>query len=135
MYKCRLAAAILGLLALATFAPQATAKDARFPAELVCQPVPAPGRVLCELEFDAEPTLVWGDALVVTSPDFARPLRSRVAAPRAVGIRKIPLAFLASRAGRGPVQIQARVVLCTADGACTAEARTLGAELRVGEGL
>jgi hypothetical protein len=134
MSKPRLTA-LLCLLASALFVPAARAKDARFPAELVCQAVPAPGRVLCELEYDAERTLVWGDALVVTTPDFAKPLRARVTAPRAEGQRKVPLAFLASRPGRGQVMVLARVVLCTADGACTAESRRLGAELRVGEGL
>jgi hypothetical protein len=110
-------------------------------AELSCRAEAAPGRVLCELKYSAGDgaRLVWADALVTASPEFVRPLRSRVTPERfsATGTaeRKLNLAFVASRAGVGQVTVRARAVLCRGQGAaerCRPEAHDVQAEIRVG---
>ncbi len=110
-------------------------------AELSCRAEAAPGRVLCELKYSAaEGTrLVWADALVTASPEFVRPLRSRVTPERfsAAGTaeRKLNLAFVASKVGVGQVTVRARAVLCRGQGAgerCRPETHDVQAEIRVG---
>lgn len=109
--------------------------------ELHCRPEAAPGRVLCELKCAVAPgkRLVWADALVTAAPDFARPLRSRVAperfAPAAATERKLSLALVASKPGVGQVTVRARAVVCQGEGdaeRCHPESREARAELRVG---
>ena len=110
-------------------------------AELSCRAEAAPGRVLCELKYSAgEGTrLVWVDALVTASPEFVRPLRSRVTPERfsaAVSTeRRLNLGFVASKAGVGQVTVRARAVSCRGQGQgerCRPEARDVQAEIRVG---
>jgi len=140
--------ALLFACALAPSAVPTTAAAAQGPlsGRLMCQAVPAPGRVLCEVDLTtARGRLVWADALVVLSPDFARPLRARVGAsqePRSSESElKLSLAFMAVRAGRAPVEIVARAVICppgvpdAEPKDCGPEFVRLGAELAVGEGL
>ena len=139
----RLWIALRSACALLAIAPGAGA-DVELTARLACEPLPAPGRVLCEVELTADRgSLVWGDALVVESPEFARPLRARVGATRNAATsasRKISLAFVATRTGRAPVEVLARAVLCAGQaeagaGECRPEQRRLRAELSVGAGL
>ncbi len=110
-------------------------------AALSCRAEAAPGRVLCELNFSVGDgaRLVWADALVTASPEFVRPLRSRVTPERfrAVGTaeRKLNLAFVASKAGVGQVTVRARAVLCRgqdADERCRPETHDVQAVIRVG---
>ncbi len=110
-------------------------------AELACRPEAAPGRVLCELRFSANAgqRLAWADALVVSTPPFARPLRSRVTPERFKETgsqeRKLSLAFVADRGGVGQVAVKARAVVCEGEGPeerCRPESHVVGAELRVG---
>lgn len=117
------------------------AEPAQVTAELSCRPEAAPGRVLCELRSRARAgvRLVWVDALVVRSPEFARPLRSRVPPERfkeaSTRERTLTLAFVAARSGVGPITVRARAVACRGEGArerCLPETRELTAELRVG---
>ena len=121
-------------------APVAAAEPA-LRAELVCRPEAAPGRVLCELRYSvaADSRLVWADALVTAAPDFAKPLRSRVAPERfaqaSATERKLSLAFVAARAGVGEVVVRARAVVCQGQGRaerCVPRAEDVHAELRVG---
>jgi hypothetical protein len=128
----------LGVL-LAT-APVAAAEPT-LRAELVCRPEAAPGRVLCELKcsVEADSRLVWADALVTAAPDFAKPLRSRVAPERfaqaSATERKLSLAFVAARAGVGQVVVRARAVVCQGQGRaerCLPRTEDVRAELRVG---
>lgn len=131
----------LAVAAAVFAAPGASGSEQGLKAKLACGPVPAPGRVLCQVELEASPErVVWADALVVSSPDFAKPLRARVPASSdgAAGRRAVALAFMAEREGRGPVTVTARAVLCaSASGAdeCRPELRRLQAELAVGSGL
>jgi hypothetical protein len=110
-------------------------------AELVCRAEAAPGRVLCELRYLAKPgaRLVWADALVTEAPDFVRPLRARVTPERFKGAgsgeRKLSLAFVAAKAGVGPVVVKARAVVCRGEGEqefCRPEIQHVRAEIRVG---
>ena len=109
--------------------------------QLGCRPEAAPGRVLCELQYRAAggARLVWADALVTKTPDFARPLRARVSPERfaesAASERKLSLGFVASQAGVGQVGVRARVVICRGSGpseTCRPESHDVTAELRVG---
>jgi len=128
------------LLPLVLASP-AVAGEPSFKAELACRPEAAPGRVLCELKYSVEPgsRLVWADALVTAAPDFARPLRPRVAPERfgqtGTTERKLSLAFVATKAGVGPVTVRARAVVCQGQGTaerCRPRTESVVAELRVG---
>ena len=119
----------------------ASAESAAMKAELACRAEAAPGRVLCELTYSAGDgaRLVWADALVTASPEFVRPLRSRVTPERfrAVGTaeRKLNLAFVASKTGVGQVTVRARAVLCRGQGGnerCGPETHDVQAVIRVG---
>jgi len=125
------------LLASSAFATQPSG----LVAQLSCRPEAAPGRVLCELKFQspAGARLVWADALVTRTPDFVRPLRSRISPERfgaaGSGERKLSLAFVASRNGVGQVTVRARAVICRGQAAtesCRPETREIEAEIRVG---
>lgn len=120
---------------------RAAAADTGVHAELSCRPEAAPGRVLCELKYSVNGgrRLAWVDALVVSSPDFARPLRSRVTPERfkeaAPSERRLTLAFVASKDGVGTVTVQARAVVCSGQAEqerCLPERHVVHAALRVG---
>jgi hypothetical protein len=119
----------------------ALAQERGVHAELSCRPEAAPGRVLCELKYTANPgmRLTWADALVKSAPAFARPLRARVTPERFKEAgqteRKLSLAFVASKEGVGLVTVQARAVVCSGQGEqerCRPERHDVQAELRVG---
>jgi hypothetical protein len=133
--------ASLFVLGFVLLAGNATAAEPGMKAELTCRPEAAPGRVLCELTFAAQPgaRLVWADALVTAAPEFVRPLRARTAPERFKGAgaaeRKLSLGFVASRAGVGRVTVKARVVVCRGERGqerCQPESQEVSAEVRVG---
>jgi hypothetical protein len=83
--------------------------------------------------------LVWADALVTKTPDFVRPLRSRVSPQRFTdeneAERKLSLGFVASQVGVGPISVQARAVVCRGAGpaeSCRSQSQHVVAEIRVG---
>jgi len=120
-------------LAVVLFAFAAPASAAPEPVtDLRCRAEPSPGRVLCELEITSERgRLAWADALVVATPPFARPLRSRVAGREVTERRReVPLAFVATAAGEGEIEVEARAVVC--DDVCLPVSRRVRAPLRVG---
>lgn len=109
-------------------------------ARLGCGKEAAPGRVLCELELEVTSGRIgWADALVTSSPGFARPLRSRVAGgatstPRRI---RIQLALAATERGSGKLRVLARSVVCRpapgeAGEACDAYVRPVEATVVVG---
>ena len=86
-------------------------------AELSCPSGMRPGRVLCTLSIHGRGArLVWGDALVVEAPEFARPLRARVGfeerSAHGETRLELPIALVAVGAGAGQVQVRARAVAC-----------------------
>lgn len=107
------------MLAIVLAGSPVLAADAPEPAvRLSCRSEPSPGRVLCELEIEVRSgRLAWGDALVVGTPAFARPLRSRVGVREATTKTErrleLPLAFVATETGEGEIEVLARAVLCT----------------------
>jgi hypothetical protein len=116
-FRALLGWALLGLCAAAA-APAAAAPAPReLSVRLECQRRPTPGRVLCEAELElSSGVLRWTDVLVVTAPDFARPLRSRVG-PSALFMKterrqRLQLALAATQLGRGTLKVQARAVSC-----------------------
>lgn len=129
------------VLVVSLVTASAVADEPALHAALVCRPEAAPGRVLCELKYSvsAGRRLVWADALVTTAPDFAKPLRSRVAperfAPSGSTERKLSLAFVAAKAGVGAVVVRARAVVCDGQGEserCRPLTEDVRAEIRVG---
>ena len=129
------------LLGLALTTAPSAAAEPELRAELTCRAEAAPGRVLCELKYSvsAGRHLTWADALVTTAPDFAKPLRSRVAPERfaqpSATERKLSLAFVAVRPGIGQVVVRARAVVCQGHGArerCSPRSEDVRAEIRVG---
>jgi len=135
------APALLALGFVSALSGWASAQDNGADAELSCRPEAAPGRVICELACSAHPglRLVWLDALVTRTPDFVKPLRSRIAAPRAVGAspaeRRLSFALVATRGGPGELAVTARLVLCRGRGQderCFVESHGTAATLRVG---
>ena len=116
-----LAGLLLALLGGLLLAPVGTAAAAAGPPELSvrleCQRRPTPGRVLCEAELElASGLLRWADVLVVSAPEFARPLRSRVG-PSALFMKteqrqRLQLALAATEIGQGTLKIRARAVFC-----------------------
>jgi hypothetical protein len=126
---------------LLSLALPASAEQSGMTAELSCRAEAAPGRVLCELKYSAGEgaRLVWVDALVTASPEFARPLRSRVTPERFTAAasteRKLNLAFVANKPGIGAVTVRARAVSCRGQGPnerCRPEQHDVEAEIRVG---
>jgi hypothetical protein len=87
-------------------------------ARLVCPPRPGPGRLVCEVELEAETgNLAWADVLVTAAPAFAAPLRARVG-PHALFMKteqrwRLQLALAATRAGTGRLHVRTRAVWCS----------------------
>ena len=128
-------------LALLMLTAPVSAEEPALRGELSCRPEAAPGRVLCELKCAVGPgaRLVWADALVTASPDFARPLKSRVTPERfaaaSASERTLSLAFVASKVGVGQITVRARAVICEGQGArerCRPRSEDLRAEIHVG---
>jgi hypothetical protein len=129
------------LLAGLLLGASAEAEPAALGAQLSCRPEAAPGRVLCELKYQAPSgsRLVWVDALVTRTPDFVKPLRSRLGPERfgaaGSGERRLSLAFVANQNGVGIVAVRARGVVCRGSGqteSCRPQTRHVQAEIRVG---
>jgi hypothetical protein len=88
-------------------------------ARLVCDPARAPGRVVCavELTAPAEQRIAWADALILSTPAFARPLRSRVTARSdESSTLRLPLALVLDGPGSGLLRVRGRAVLCSRGG-------------------
>jgi hypothetical protein len=114
-------------------------REAPLRASLSCRREVSPGRVQCELEVAAQSgRLAWADAVVVSVPEFAKPLRSRVgpeqALRRSERATTLPLALAATRSGRGELRVEARAVVCAtrSNDACTPLTRVAAAEVEVG---
>jgi hypothetical protein len=93
----------------------ASAEEPGLSARLECANALRPGRVLCELTLSAEQggTLSWADAIVVHAPEFAPPLRARVTAKSPVANpAKLSIALIATRAGKGELEVLGRGVIC-----------------------
>ena len=130
---------VLTAVSFVSAAEAEPAPAAALTAQLVCQRAAAPGRILCELTTRARSgKLVWSDALVVSAPVFARPLRSRsVAELDASGAPRASskLALVALSTGEGTLEVLARAVVCregTNGEWCSPEVLPLTAPIVVG---
>jgi hypothetical protein len=91
-------------------------------AEAACDPLPGPGKVQCIVRVRAvRGSLRWSDAIVLSAPPFAPPLRTRVAAgdakrSDAEGV-EFSLALAATGDGDGELHVLARATVC-GDGGC-----------------
>jgi len=98
-------------------------------ASLTCERRSEPGRVLCALRLTAaaDHEIEWADALIVSAPSFAPPLRSRVAGRLAgrSATAEIPLALVATSSGDGTLRVRGRALVC---GTGAARARCVPAE-------
>jgi hypothetical protein len=116
----------LGWVALAaalTGAPRAAATEAGLGAVIDCRMEAGTGRLLCTVGLTAPAgrTLSYSDALVVSAPPSARPLRSRVAS-RSGRPEQIVIGFVLGSGAGGPIEVLARAVTCPSGprtGACT----------------
>ncbi|MEB2312130.1 MAG: hypothetical protein OZ928_09790 [Polyangiaceae bacterium] len=93
------------------------ARDEGLTARLSCRPAASVGRVSCELEVEAaDGRLTWVDALVLRAPSFARPLRARVGMRQATASTerrvRLPIVLVATEAGSGQLEVEARAVRC-----------------------
>ncbi len=89
--------------------------------QLDCPPRAGQGRIVCMLEISSRPgsVLRWADALVVSAPDFAPPLRSRRVASlpeEGTGSTTIAIPLFAREENTGTLRVKARAVVC-AEGA------------------
>jgi hypothetical protein len=91
------------------------------------------GRLLCtvRLQLPEERVLSWSDALVVSAPPAARPLRSRVGSSSARP-DQIVIGFVLGGGAGGRIEVLARAVTCPRTprtGACTPERRSVTYDL------
>jgi hypothetical protein len=102
-------------------APRSTRAERVSPMDVTasCEHRAAKGRVLCDVELEVPSgRIAWADVVVLSVPPFAAPLRSRasVADARTRTDRRvrIPVAFVATALGKGPISVRGRAVVCTA---------------------
>ena len=90
--------------------------------EVTCDPLPGPGKVQCLVRVrPVGGSLRWSDAIVLSAPIFAPPLRTRVAAGDAkrndAEGADFSLALAATGDGVGELRVLARATVC-GDGGC-----------------
>jgi hypothetical protein len=120
-----LAAALAGVSAIA---PALSAPRVELRATMGCQTEPGSGRLVCTIDVEppAAHRISWCDALVVSAPAAATPLRSRVRGtstpPRVV------LGFVRGAGAGGRIEVLARAVACPNDAgaACVSLSKSLG---------
>ena len=102
-------------------------------ATMDCRSDPAAGRLVCTVELEPPPghTLSWSDALVVSAPPRARPLRSRVPGAGRPP-RRIELGFVMGAGDGGRIDVLARAVTCPAAraGDCVSSSKRVSYEVR-----
>jgi hypothetical protein len=96
-------------------------------AELDCSPLPGPGRVQCVVRLrPVGGTLHFSDAIVLSAPPFARPLRDRVLVRDARrsddGGADLPLTLAATTDGDGELYVMGRATVCGARGCRSVQA-------------
>jgi hypothetical protein len=96
-------------------------------AEVDCGVLPGPGKVLCVVRLrPVGGTLHFSDAIVLSAPPFARPLRDRIvvrAAERSDGGgADLPLSLTATADGDGELYVMGRATVCGARGCRSVQA-------------
>jgi hypothetical protein len=90
--------------------------------DVACDPLPGPGKVQCVVRVrPVGGALRWTDAIVLSAPPFAPPLRTRVAKGDArrndAEGADFSLALAATADGVGELKVLARAAVC-GDGGC-----------------
>lgn len=108
---------VLALLGVFAVAPAALAEPKPL-ASMTCRMEAGSGRLLCTVSFVALPErrIAWSDALVVTAPSAAKPLRSRVTS-KSDHPDQVVLAFVIGGGEGGRIGVVARAVTCPRAGA------------------
>jgi hypothetical protein len=127
----RWSSALAVLAGCATSAGAAAAPE--LSASMGCALEAGTGRLLCTVTLAPPPDAVlrWSDAVVVSAPPGAHPLRSRVASARATPER-ILIGFVLTEGRGGPIEVRARAVSCPRaprKGACEPATRLVRHEL------
>jgi hypothetical protein len=96
---------------------RADGRDVGFSLEidLDCDPLPGPGKVLCVVRLrPLGGSLHWSDALVISAPPFATPLRDRVtdAKRNDDAGADLPLTLAATGDGEGELYVIGRATVC-----------------------
>lgn len=103
--------------------------EAELRGSMDCRPERATGRLVCSVELaaPANEVLTWSDALVVSAPPAARPLRARVAGTGRPP-RHIVLGFVLGPGAGGHIEVLARAVTCpsTETRACSSRSKRFG---------
>ena len=126
----------IGLAAVLALALAGHARgDEGMKASMECRLEAGSGRLLCTVALAAPAgrVLSWSDALVVSAPPAARPLKSRVASGSGRP-DQIVIGFVVGSGDGGRIEVVARAVSCPAAsraGACTPERRTVSYDLKV----
>jgi hypothetical protein len=113
--------ALAGITAALALPAARASDDAGAGVALVCETVPAPGRVRCSVDARVGPDekITWGDVVLVAAPPFVSPLRARIgphdATVRDAGAWQWAFALVAKSAGRGLVEGRVRLVVCRGD--------------------
>jgi hypothetical protein len=113
----RLLAANVLLALVAVAGSGGAAGEPALAAEVRCDPIPGPGKVICTVrERPVGGKFSWGDVIVLAAPPFAPPLRTRVAAGDATHSdaegADFGLALAATADGAGELRVLARAVVC-----------------------
>lgn len=109
---------LIGALAFGLLGASEPAERDTLRATLACPQRNDPGRVVCDLNFSsvlATRSLVWIDALVISTPAFVQPLRSRVTTElpeQGSATAKLAIALISSELGRAELTVRARAVSC-----------------------
>jgi hypothetical protein len=123
--------AIAWLVALEAFGapPGPAPAEGELRGGMDCRAERETGRLVCsvELEAPADEVLTWSDALVVSAPPAARPLRARVAGTGRPP-RRIVLGFVLGPGAGGRIEVLARAVTCPTSEtrACASRSRRFG---------
>jgi hypothetical protein len=109
--------------------PAPAPADAELRGSMNCRAERETGRLVCSVELEA-PTnevLTWSDALVVSAPPAARPLRARVAGTGRPP-RRIVLGFVLGPGVGGRIEVLARAVTCpnTESRVCASRSKRFG---------
>jgi hypothetical protein len=110
------------------------AEPPRPPAAMSCRVEAGSGRLLCTVTLSAPAgrAVTWSDALVVSAPSAARPLRSR-ASSRSDRPDQVVLAFVLGSGDGGRIAVLARAVTCPVGpqrGACVPFESSVAYELK-----
>jgi hypothetical protein len=112
------------------------ADDEGITATVSCDAAEGPGKVRCRVTTTATGGKIrWGDVMVLSAPDFAPALRTRLgpadATRHADDGAEFALALLARSAGVGKLRVVARGVICGRRGCLTVTTEAT-ADVRVG---